>query len=686
MITNNKITEVSTYGVGQQAEATIKPSAKLFDFFAKQIYADKYVAIWRELVANGIDAQKVSGSTKSPEVTLPSYLEPEAKVRDFGTGMGHEFMMSKFMAFTDASTKENSNEFIGGFGIGSKAPLAYTEQYSIKCFQEGVCRIYSVFKNKDGCPAIAFLSEDDTDEPNGVEVSFPVRQDDIQKFNEVVRKTLQYFSPLPTLLNTELVLEPIQYVAEAEDGSWAVRNEGSKAKAVIGGVAYDLDTYLSYSEREKYPNVSKMSGIPVDFFLPIGSVNIALSREHITHDDTLYEVIEANAANVYTSYEKSITEQFDACETLWQAKALYYKMLNIANHSFRSIVNSAAKYDGKPMSTFHIPTPADINLSVIAYGDYNNEDLGGLKGTKADSPNFKIMDSFSSFSTKAFQKIILADTKDRPILRVRRVIAEANDIEKFLVIRNLSEGVTFEQILDRLGNPPKDLIAKLSEYEPLPTPKRAPSTAVKNYLKVFISDSVFGPSINSNCLDALPSDGGVYIEMNNFTPLSDSGSVKTMKLLDPKNIIWLNKSEMAKSGVKDDPEWLSVNEAIQKVKSTYKSKNKRLAMASAVYVWRRSRSSWIKFLECLPEYSNFPTRGPLVQLLNELTAFNDVDTFGDQIMRTEILNIKYEKQTEKLEEIYNEAMKKHPFLFEYLSKTAPYLRESFTQEFVNNLI
>src|SRR5688572_12306318 len=129
-------TFVHTSNVGQTQKASIKTSAKMFNFFSRQIYSDYYTAIWRELVANAIDGQKVNGSTARPVVTVPSILEPYAKVRDFGCSMDHEFMMSKFMAFGDASTKETSDEFIGGFGIGSKAPLSYTDQYSIRCFKD----------------------------------------------------------------------------------------------------------------------------------------------------------------------------------------------------------------------------------------------------------------------------------------------------------------------------------------------------------------------------------------------------------------------------------------------------------------------------------------------------------------------------------------------------------------------
>src|SRR3546814_17913309 len=85
--------------------------------------------------------------------------------------MSHEFMMTSFMAYTDGSTKDQSNDQIGGWGIGSKSPFSYTDQFVLVSVHDGVRSVYSVFKDEDSIPAIALLSQEETTDANGVERS-----------------------------------------------------------------------------------------------------------------------------------------------------------------------------------------------------------------------------------------------------------------------------------------------------------------------------------------------------------------------------------------------------------------------------------------------------------------------------------------------------------------------------------
>src|SRR3546814_18492166 len=100
--------------------------------------------------------------------------------------MSHEFMMTSFMAYTDGSTKDQSNDQIGGWGIGSKSPFSYTDQFVLVSVHDGVRSVYSVFKDEDSIPAIALLSQEETTDANGVEVSFPVETHHFNLFREEI--------------------------------------------------------------------------------------------------------------------------------------------------------------------------------------------------------------------------------------------------------------------------------------------------------------------------------------------------------------------------------------------------------------------------------------------------------------------------------------------------------------------
>src|SRR3546814_4295440 len=115
--------------------------------------------------------------------------------------MSHEFMMTSFMAYTDGSTKDQSNDQIGGWGIGSKSPFSYTDQFVLVSVHDGVRSVYSVFKDEDSIPAIALLSQEETTDANGVEVSFPVETHHCNLFREATEKVVPFFTPLPNVVN-----------------------------------------------------------------------------------------------------------------------------------------------------------------------------------------------------------------------------------------------------------------------------------------------------------------------------------------------------------------------------------------------------------------------------------------------------------------------------------------------------
>lgn len=664
MKTTAKVTEVTTHGVGETKQATIKASAKLFSFFSDQIYADKFTAIWRELVANGVDAQKVVGNETRPIVTLPSTLDPVAKVRDFGTGMGHEFMMNKFMAFTDASTKENSNDFIGGFGIGSKAPLSYTEQYSITNFRGGVKRIYSVFKDETGCPAIAFLSETKTDEPDGVEVSFPVRQDDIRKFNDVVCKTLQYFDPLPRLENTQLELNPVEYDGQGE--GWGIKLGRGDCRVIIGGVAYPLDlSKMSYDQREKYKTLHEYGSFGIDIYMPIGEATIALSREHVTHDEELFSKLDKIIRSAVTSLGEELAKMFEAAPTLWEAKKMLADAVDgVSYHDQKAkLIRKYAKYQGDKLEVSVLRPDAELYpVEAIFHGSFGYFEKRNLNATEAMAPRYRSWDPTAKFSPNLIKHIVLDDGPEKSLLRVRAVIEEKSG--NILFIRPRDKGpFDWNGFLNELGNPDFEL---LSDYEPKKV-VRQPSNTPARPFKAYVGNRK--PHHGSNDYQSsLPTDGGVYVRMDNFAPIpthNPGRKIEVAKLLG-KTMVWLNITDFKNSDVEASPDWISVDEAVKLVKADYRAKNKRLAWAEAWYRWtHESRgNAFDDDIEHWSKYEGFPKQGPLFQLNRLRLEFADVNTPADSTMRRNLLEVKSDDQLTKIEKLAEAARQKHPLVFE----------------------
>ena len=673
MKTVKEATEVTLSGVGETKRATIKASAKLFNFFSEQIYSDKYTAIWRELVANAIDAQKINGETRPPVVTAPSMLEPYAKVRDFGCSMDHEFMMDKFMAFTDASTKEHSDEFIGGFGIGSKAPLAYTEQYSIKCYMGGEVRVYSIFKDDEGCPSIAFLSQDKTSEPDGVEVGFPVRQEDIERFTSTLVNTLRYFRPLPILEGTELELKEVEYDAKGE--RWGIRsfepNSNRQGRIIIGGVAYPLDTNsLSY----KYTLLRQYANMGLDLFLEIGEANIALSREHVTHDDALLTRLEKIIQNIGPEYGKQLSKKFDSAKTLWEAKRMLADLIEEADYSMTKVFQNYAVWKGDKI-TPNIMSPK-LPLLYVAYGEYGwhhsrrSSGASGIPSTEAVTPRFRAWTENARFQPHTFEMIVWDDAKDKPSLRIRTCVEENPGTRILFVRNNAPEGeadVTKQQFLDAIGNPPLKIVKNLSDYKPAKV-ARSSGAATARPFKCWVRKSK--PYMNSHdgMVSSLPAEGGLYIVMHNFQSEESSENISIALRSNPKNVVWMNLTDFKASGVDVNPDWYSVKEGIQKVKDEYRSKHSDLPEAEGFYqAWGESGvTGFLHHINDLSKLSNFPKRGPLLQILRLFERHNEVNSGDHSAVRTKLLGVDGSKHKDRILKLAEKAKAKHPLLAEIM--------------------
>jgi hypothetical protein len=175
----------------QNSQFKIAANNKVFSILSDSIYVQKIDAVIREICCNAYDAHIEARQDRKFLVKLPSSLEPEFKVRDFGFGLSHEDM-SMYTTYGE-STKSSSNAYIGAFGIGAKSPFAYTNTFNVTSYQNGKGRAYSMFV-EDGAPQMTLLGEFETDEPSGLEVFFPVRVSDVCDFQDKALRILTFMA------------------------------------------------------------------------------------------------------------------------------------------------------------------------------------------------------------------------------------------------------------------------------------------------------------------------------------------------------------------------------------------------------------------------------------------------------------------------------------------------------------
>jgi hypothetical protein len=121
----------------------------VMDMLSK-LYNDPMNAAIREYVSNAYDANVEAGATKPVELTLPcTENDGLLMVKDYGRGLDYMGIVSVFANF-GTSTKRDSDNLIGGFGIGSKSGLAVSNAINVSSVCNGTLNEFVLERTPEG--------------------------------------------------------------------------------------------------------------------------------------------------------------------------------------------------------------------------------------------------------------------------------------------------------------------------------------------------------------------------------------------------------------------------------------------------------------------------------------------------------------------------------------------------------
>jgi len=260
----------------------IAASPQAFKILSSRIYTDPILAIVRELSTNAADAHVDAGTTdKNFDVHMPNSMDPYFSIRDFGTGLSQEDLETIYTTYFQ-STRNDSNNYTGALGLGSKSPFSYTDMFTVTSYYYGTMYVYSAFKSESGEPAIALLNEAATDRPNGLEIKIEVKLGDHRDFHEAGQKVYRFFTPRPNVTGHRLDI-PDPTPALQGDGyeffEMRCREAGTPGKinVVMGNVCYTADSAATHSDLG--------FDCVLVLYTDIGTCEVAASREELHYDD-----------------------------------------------------------------------------------------------------------------------------------------------------------------------------------------------------------------------------------------------------------------------------------------------------------------------------------------------------------------------------------------------------------------
>jgi hypothetical protein len=367
----DRTVEIHSRGLDSSNQFTIAQTSKMFKILSDSLYSDKVMAVIRELSTNAYDAHVAAGNKNPFKVTLPTQANPNFTVRDYGTGLSQKDMEELYTTY-GASNKNDSNDFVGCLGLGSKSPFAYTKSFSTTSYYNGKAYNYIAAMDEGGVPSLNLFGITETSEPNGLEISFAVKQYDFTEFSNKSKRVFHYFKMKPIIeggvcdtlkdhsySHTNTVIEGKGWkIGRVSSNHYQYPSHhygpGSGVVAIMGNIAYPVDaTKIIGDEKEinsndaiqrwnrafkkadvdNWKNLVREilnSGLYLEIQFGIGELEMDVSREGLQYTKNVINVLRERTQEIYLTLKEDMSKKLEACTNLVDAYQTYYNLSDLA--------------------------------------------------------------------------------------------------------------------------------------------------------------------------------------------------------------------------------------------------------------------------------------------------------------------------------------------------------------------
>lgn len=429
----------------------------------RNMYSNPVRACIREYAANAVDSHRQAGKTDVPiEVHVPSNLSPVFKVRDYGPGLSVEETKQLLCGFgSSGDHKRASNSYIGGFGIGAKVGFAVASAFTYTIWHGGKKRIWSNYLDEFDASRASMLSEEDSDEPTGIEVAIPVEEDRREEFEDELTQAFMWYSTPPTLIGSTLTLTskptvlvsdklhiktatahtPITIQLVNRESGYLARREKQSPRIVMGDIEYPIEvtTTTVGIEQRSLTNAKVTLLNSLVIHAPVGTVQLAPSRESLQYSQSTKNTLNRIITKVLTpDYAIGLfRDKASKKATLVQAytDAQYYSTMlgeSVASCLATLYPQYSGHVEGKVFDPFPGAIDKTLYVATVPVTYYTNYDYKtGWFGSKRDHLNSCF------FTTNSGQLFVTPLTSGEYSKHIGNLDSEITSTNKLSILRRL---------------------------------------------------------------------------------------------------------------------------------------------------------------------------------------------------------------------------------------------------------
>lgn len=377
MIINNGPQETAEVigGIDTSNSMRMNLNAQSYELLLSNLYSDPLGSTIRELCTNAVEANQGSGTTRKVVIQMPNALSTDLIIKDYGTGLDDK-EIDKYLNCLFSSSKGGSNDSMGGFGLGSKSPLALVDSFYLSSVKNGIQYDYMWIKERGQIPTPIFQGSDKVDSENGITITVPLGSSSkiplhnlSSHVKQAVNRQLFGFKDLVRVVENASVpydqmkdvtdkiitwkpildLPSITFFERMEDpnrgdnrGYGYGRNNYNQLFIRIGTVVYRYNAAdnLDFNWMQQYIKNAREFVITIN--VPIGKLDIPMSREEVNTTSENFAVI----SSILKSARTEIQKEYDSIPFDFNVGAIkYHQQLRTYSNNSSLKYNISAKLD-----------------------------------------------------------------------------------------------------------------------------------------------------------------------------------------------------------------------------------------------------------------------------------------------------------------------------------------------------
>jgi len=413
-----KSATTQTLNVNKKKEFTVDTSNQMIvSILRDKLYSNKIAAVCREVASNSRDANREAGKG---DVSVKITLSNEDSVlgdgmtisfKDSGVGISPSRIDNVFLKY-GSSTKRDSNNQTGGFGIGAKTPFAYTNEFTISTIaDEDGKRLHNIYQavisNEGGqeVSQLLLVNSSETKENTGTEIIIPIKESDKTEFiSECTKATILWNVQPQLIVNGENKLKKMTTLISNDDfkviyGEYNASLFDTNHDGVImqiDGIPYKLNNsqvgrldpnvskhieaskLFDMQTRYNYDNTHRNTILTFE----TGELTMSASREEIEYTQENIDAIFKKVLSTEECIRTMIIDSFESLDTKLDKIAIYN---NYSNRVQTSNTNWFLREDEEKLENFfHVYGASKVIESV--YPDYHH--TGSVKRMSENKIDF----------------------------------------------------------------------------------------------------------------------------------------------------------------------------------------------------------------------------------------------------------------------------------------------------------